>query len=324
MANLCRPSFDQFRAYEVSRERLPLARSNRLYSRLSDETLLSFGEHLAQFPEKKGRITDAWRTCFDQCVKPLDQYVIREAHLDITDVSETLENQLVSLGFEIDDFFKLLPACYTRHFTLAYQYDATDRGRVRQIKRTFDDRTEAARVLVENDALTFGYLEVETYSSSSVRKFAPHTHVSCAKISGLTQFLETCALKPIQVSNSSSTDVIASELQSSVVKRADVHVKVKGNVESATGAQKAYLAEVAHAFVTAGFYEIISEAGNSIYTVQFTDAVKAKRLFRDIQSHIDDMPLIAQVCYEPCTFFWRKSAVLGTTKVLSPIPPICV
>ena len=102
-------------------------------------------------------------------------------------------------------------------------------------------------------------------------------------------------------------------------KNADIHIKVFQNIKLSDEA--GYLS-ARQIFLTCGFYEIVGESGNSIFTCQFLDTALAKRIFDEISLVISKHPLLFQVTLEPCIQFWRKQLSFENDSLFSPVPGI--
>ena len=136
---------------------------------------------------------------------------------------------------------------------------------------------------VQSHAAIFGYVEMEAYTSANV--YSPKCVESdrFGELNDIDQVLSKLNLRPIPVANGKLTNG-AKELDAETTKSADLHLKItrKLKLADSEGFYSARALLLRH-----GFYEIIGESGNSIFTCQFLHANLAKRAFKNLSQAID-------------------------------------
>jgi hypothetical protein len=253
-----------------------------------------------RFPEKRGLITDALGAPRKQAAR----YHVLESHIDAASVPAELADRLVSIGFEPDDFVQFLPARFSRHFTLKFVVDKAEVSRRSRLRREIDRRTKRAIALISRWPGVEAYVEVETYSSQTQKRFT----FAVPSASDLAAFpLPKNALR-----SRIATD--------DVHKEADIHIKTPlpergAGYELANAPQMQALRE---RLLEAGFYEVITPAANKIYTAQFESRARALQIFETLVGYFAKSPGAVEICFEPCVKMWRSQC--GAR--LAEVPPL--
>jgi hypothetical protein len=303
--------------YILPSNEVPLSKSRQPFVGLTESTIESCITLATRFPEKIGRLTKSINKVLNKEVNFPKEYALKEIHIDLALVNNELYNHLTSLGFEPDNFVKLHPEEYNFCFTMEFCIELGATHRVKEIHDFMLQQYEkAAKAIQESQA--YGYIEMESYSSKYVKEFdfKPLTENSLAYLPFTDKTFEIYFLP----NNETEADKFKIEL--STHKKADLHIKTptsqKGQEYSL--ADSLEMQKFRDILQKCGFYEIISEGGNYIFTGQFLDGNEAKRLFADITLFAENYGGITGLKYEICTAFWRKDESENTAKALSKIP----
>ena len=102
----------------------------------------------------------------------------------------------------------------------------------------------------------------------------------------------------------------------------DIHVKVPSEARGPkfAGADSCRMKRLRQLFVSAGFYEILSQAGNHIYTTQLLDARAGKQIFLKLRDWANVHGGIVGIKMESCNYFFRTPRQFGGEARLAPIP----
>jgi hypothetical protein len=309
---------DRVRSVTAKELRLPKSRSKYPLAFLSDELIQDTASFLSKYPEKRGRLSEAiLLACGTKPDRPIE-YTILESHIDINTVDLTTSESLVRIGFDPDDFFRLHPECYLRHFTLQFIVDTSNVGRIDAVRSELEERTERALRFLRMNNEYFGYIESEIYTSNAICVGKGETLTSDC-IDAIASAFDRYRFERREISNF----MVArdGELPHETVKAADLHIKYK---KSKDLSQSLSIGKVDKLLADQGLYEIISEAGNSIYTGQFLTANYARSLFEELKAIIITNNAPMTVCWEPCISFVRFGHQVheGISRNLSPVPPI--
>jgi hypothetical protein len=300
---------------------VPLSNERQPFKHLQDKTILEYLDFFATYPEALGRLSQAVKVAFDIQMPCPREYTIKESHFDLNSLDPDLLERLIPLGFEPDHFATLNPVeykwCLTMKMEIPHE-SPTYAQRVKSIHdMMFTNSLEAHRIAEEYPNI-FGYLEIETYSSKS-RHVIPFKDVSSE---GLDAFpFERNEFEQIQPP-STEAEACDSGLPLDVHKRIDIHVKVPTEARGARflGADSARMKRLRALFLASGFYEIYSEAGNHIYTVQLLDPKPGKRVFHQLQTWANSYGGIIGIKMESCNYFYRTPREIQGVTTLAPIP----
>lgn len=311
------------RTFKLADDELPLSNSRFPFLEISDKAIISSVIDTLQFPEKLGRLSNIIRKYLEIPIDCPVNFAVKEAHLDINEVKGNLYNDLIEIGFEPDHFFELNPPDYHWCFTLKYEiphFDIDNQNRLHFINNELINRAKKAQEAVDADDNCYGYLEVESYSSRNKFTFV----FKPVSRNGLASF----PFKEGHFVNfnlpSTLEESVNTNTSLSSHKIVDIHVKVP-SIYRGVGFEEAGNSEMESLrklFLLAGFYEIYSEAGNYIYTVQLLDSRKGKKIADILINYAQKWGGIAQIKLEICNYFWRKEYNFSDKRLLSPIPPL--
>lgn len=307
----------------LSDSKLPLRTSRYPFEGCSRETVERIVVGALTFPEKEGDLSALALESLGLKREKPEEYFLVEAHFNITELDSDLFNKLVSLGFEPDNFFKLQPKCYKHNLTLAFSVSQKQRGRFDYLRGIVAARSQSAAELVQNASGISGFFESEVYPSSWIKKyqFRPPADYLLAAFP-----FSAGSFKVMNVPRRAE-EVSAGGLQLESRKLADVHVKIptEVRVEDYPEAAHRSVIRLRERLLEIGFYEIISESGNAIYTGQFIDSKEATEVFRSLDAYATSCGGFLDLVCEPCTAFWRKQEEeqgTGSTRVLAEVSPI--
>jgi hypothetical protein len=312
------------RQYPLDPGLVPLSADRFPFRTLPDQTILAACRWALEYPEKLGRLSHTIRRFLGLSSDCPVHYVIKESHLDLTSTPHNLPSHLIELGFEPDHFAELNPPEYQWCYTLKFEIPRTTVGeakRVSEIDRLLLEQSTQAEELVSGHPGCFGYLEVESYSSKNKRvyNFRPVTGA------GLAHFpFSQGAFEPFDLPRN-SRQALSIGLPLNAHKAVDVHVKLPtpGRGRGFEEADSTEMRTLRGLFLGAGFYEIYSEAGNYIYTVQSFDIPVGKLIFDALDAFAVEWGGLAGLKLEICKHFWRNWIdTQGTNIQLAPIPPV--
>jgi hypothetical protein len=107
--------------YRLPPRRLPLCDNRRPFAALPTDTVSTIARRALSCGEWRGRLTDSVREAAGtSAVVSTGDFVVFEAHIDLTDVDRDLNLGLLDLGFEPDDFAKMEPPEYRHHYTIQF------------------------------------------------------------------------------------------------------------------------------------------------------------------------------------------------------------
>jgi len=299
---------------------LPLCRTPFPFADVSDQEIhavVGLGE---EFPEKRGRLTDAIAASSGMPVRRPAPITILESHIDITEASRELRGELIGLGFEPDDFYRLHPACYLRHFTLQFFLPTASPRRRSELHRELVSRSRRALEVLKSYPQFYGYMELEVYGSKSIHRAGPG-QLRAETVEQIGHLLPQQRFRMREIANHPVEAGV--NLPAATVKAADLHVKVHTHHAASHGSAAA-TAELMEILTTANFYEIVSEAGNSIFTAQFLEPQLAKLLYSRLHGVIAASGAPINICWEPCISFVRFGSVPDERAPLPPVPPVLV
>lgn len=304
--------------YTLPSNEVPLSKSRQPFVGLTDSTIETCIELAKRFPEKIGRLTKSINKVLNKEITFPKEYALKEIHIDLASANNTLYNYLISLGFEPDNFVKLHPEEYNYCFTMEFSIELGSAYRVKMIHDFMLQQYERAAKAIQKSN-TFGYIEMESYSSKYVKTF----NFKPLKEPSLDHLPFTDKTFDIYFLPNDEKEADELEINLLTHKKADIHIKTptsqKG--EKYALADSPAMQKFRDTLQSCGFYEIISEGGNYIFTGQFLDGNEAKILFADITLFAEEYGGITGLKYEICTAFWRKNESDNKkSRVLSKIP----
>jgi hypothetical protein len=315
--------------YRLPDDRLPLCSDRYPFRDLSLDVIDVVVRRALLTPELRGRLSASVRDVAGLATPVVDDYVVFEAHIDLTELDRDLNLALVNAGFEPDDFAKMEPAEYRHHFTLQYTVPMPS-PRLSSFQRRVVDAGQAAATRIAAHAAATGYVELETYRSKYACRF-PHREPqpSAEMHAPLSARFE---IRDVPTDSRGSADT---GLPLDVRRAADIHVKVPGRFPKYDGTPPAErLREVSDdhpvgrrrikaALEAEGFYEIISQAGNYLYSAHFADLAEANAAYWDLVAFARECGGITSVAREVCTDVWRKRTQSPTgAEMFARVPPL--
>jgi hypothetical protein len=278
-------------------------------------------------PERRGRFTDAVREVLGTPSPKVGSYVVIESHIDLTYLDEDLALALVEAGFEPDDFALMEPAEYTHHFT--QQFVCATRDRVAALHDVLLESNSAAVRLIDTHPVTSGYLETEVYRSEYSAKFAPAE----LSMTAVKQFpSDQLRFEVRAVPRSAAEEFNGVPLHAR--RAADIHVKLPGGFPPDAWRSRAKLIEQRRAtrppaedllvarLAEAGFYEIISQAGNFLFSAHFADMTEANQAFHTLARFAGRSGGITGMVREGCSSLWRKGTMSNGEETFAAVPPL--
>lgn len=311
---------EKVRHFQVRRSEYPYASSLLPYVEMDKETIEAAIDDVRQIPELRSRLARSVRQCMGWTEVEYVATAVMEAHIDILEVPPALSSRLVSIGFHPDRFYKLYPEIYQDHYTLAFWVGDHRTARTRFLRQEFDRRVGLAIELVRESRIQ-AYIEAEYYTSKDVRRYLPFVPMPATAFANFPLTGRQFDLRSVSDSDASRE---ASWLPADSAKAVDIHIKLPHRAllpaEQLTDGDKV----LRERLVDLGFYEIISERGNSIYTAQFLKGRTGRRVFRDLESFFSQHVGISALTLETCTLFWRQAIGAAGALTYSPVPPIFV
>ncbi|MEQ8462807.1 hypothetical protein [Coleofasciculus sp. E1-EBD-02] len=312
--------YNELKAYVLPPNKLPLCLTRKPFANLDFELINILIKYTLEYPEKVGRLTDIIRALAGfKRVKPA-KFIIVEAHIDLTIVDENLINALLRLGFEFDNFAKIQPEKYKYHFTLEYCINPERSHRARALFELTTERSEEAATLIQNHPHADGYVETEVYSHKDDKRyrFRPMTK------EGLQHFPFNSESFRISELPLSVSDAQHKGLPLDIHRVADIHVKLPShlNYESFKELESKEMDLLKDKLKSCGFYEIMSESANYIYTAHFYNTLESKDVFTKLVQFTENWGGFTGVSREICTKMWRKQSVEENQIILAEAPPL--
>jgi hypothetical protein len=286
---------------------LPLLTDRQPFQSLSAEAIDAFLEFSDQFPESVGRLSATLKARSGLDAACPAKFVIFEAHVDLESIDVALEAFLVGLGFEPDHFLSLNPVVYERCYTLKFEIDRTSGDLYSQRRRLRHEilrRFALACQYIAANTTYRAYAEAEVYTDLMKTRILPFKNFDA-------EGLQESPLLDLKLLQASPAEV----------KILDIHVKIPLPQKGSEFAQACPIAQenlVEH-FLSSGFYEIRSFAGNRVLTLQLVDAKGARRLFHNLSSWAARFGGIGSMNLETCMAFWQQRDIGGQE---SPIPQV--
>lgn len=316
-----RESAENLRDYVLPEGVLPLAPTRQPFTKFGIDALeLGAGWALA-FPEKQGRLSSCVRELMNISSETIQDYVVYEAHIDISEAPLDLADEFVRLGFEPDNFFKLQPICYKAHFTLAFKCRKQSRERQRQVMKILERSVNQAKCIIQNDSRVSAFIEVEAYGSRNVQTWSEFKPVTQTQ---LEQYPYDCLKMEAYHLPSTEVESLKMNMSLNAFKAFDVHVKLPSACRGGlfADADAPPMLGLRSVLQESGFYEIVSEAGNHIFTAQFIDANDTKQIFTAITNYARQCGGFSGIYMERCIDFWRKSNLVNGCETLAEISPL--
>jgi hypothetical protein len=295
------------KSYTLPDDVLPLSPHRQLFVCFNSATLASAAQLALDHPEKRGPLSHAARKAAgvkDSSVLR-DKYIIMELHLDARALPQELADELLAMGFEPDGFHQFMPREFTEHMTLKFKFSQEDQEKHRQLHNYFKNKFLACQKLLKQWPNVEAYIEWEVYTSSNRRFWNPE------KLAGHWEEDFSLAMSVMDVSRS---------LECDTAKKADIHIKI-GKVGLAAH-QTEPDHELGHALITAGFYRVITWAGNEIYTAQFAAARDAKKVFDRLEKFFNRHGGAVEMTMEPAPRFWRTTNRSNGEWLQARVPPV--
>lgn len=309
----------RLRSYLFPDRFLPLSTERAPFQGLPDDLVSLVASRALAEPERRGRLSQAVRNVCGQISSTPPFPVTFEAHIDLTFLDDTLRRNLIEIGFEPDNFAVMRPEIYLHHFSLQYVCDGR-RPNLHLVNRSVERAAATAAALIENHPISAGYVETEVYRHEYGATFAHRPE---------EDFLVDCerlpfSLRPVAEDGNGVGSSSSSARRNH--RAADIHVKIPGRFRhgSARGAPAKDApcpeTQLARLLEAAGFYGILSEAGNYLYGAHFAELAEANVSYRILRDFVGSSGGAVAVTREICTGLWRKSD--DSSGLFSPVPPL--
>lgn len=307
--------------YIIPPDNLPLSFQRKPFENLNNQIIKILLLQTIEYPEKVGLLTDAIRETLGFKRIKASQFIILESHIDLTIIDKYLTNSLLEIGFEFDNFAKIEPEKYKYHFTLEYCIDIKKKYRTKELFDLVTKCSKEAAKIIQAHPKADGYVETEVYSYKDDRRFIfkPVTK------QGLKHFPfnnESFLIFDLPLSESDSQKI---NISLDTHRVADIHLKIpsylnhKNYLELET--EEMYLLK--EKLKCCGFYEIISESGNYIYTAHFSKTLESKNVFKKLVEFANTWGGFIEISKEICTSMWRKKNIgEKQTITLAEAPPL--
>ena len=314
---------ERLRETRIPEDWLPLKENRYLLRNFSLQATMTSVVDALVYQDKLGDVSKFIRQVAGIRETDPGDFILLETHLNVTAMPEDLRSQLLCLGFEPDNFHTLEPACYSHNFTLAFAPPKSARERFYYLQGLVAERGRAVAQMVQGNPDVDGFFEAEAYPSHWIKKYevfrVPLAHE-----------IDEFPLKPgdLLAKQLPNTAREANEIQLDINTRkvADIHLKVptEAKEDRYPGASSSGLLQMRNHLLQCGFYEIISESGNAIYTAQFLDSRLAVEIFQEIAEYAARVNCFLDIVCEPCTAFWRKRSWTPTEERLAVVSPVLV
>lgn len=237
------------------------------------------------------------------------QFVMVEAHVDVSYGTVELRRLVNKLGFEPDHFLTLNPSDYCECYTLRMEVPHKKRERAGEVQGYLSGALAEIQSQVQKEPGIFAYTELESYSDKMVTRLD----------------FEPTIRDRVRDFPFGSEDYIPDD--SDAFKVADVHVKLPFRW-SRHGAQThkdgwSNMLQVRQLLLAAGFYQIQSLSGNAIFTIQTSYMRDAKRAYQQLKEWTARGGTgVTAVTMEAIHAFWRKEEDIEGVAFKSPIPTV--
>jgi len=299
------------RAYRLPPDVLPLAKERTPFSELSDDLIAGAISRVLQSSTRKGRFTDAIRALLNVTIPNPERYAVIEAHIDLTGITPSLLCQLISLGFEPDNFAEIHPPQYIRHFTIQHRipwHQAASSQLFTEVRQA----ASMAAIAIENSSDITGYVETECYTTRRIMKFAAAELVP----SKLKHFpFQEATFTRLKVA---CTDADLGAPGYDVVEKraADIHIKLAPPATEQLGEPR-----LERLLQNSAFYRIRSDAGNYMYSAHFSTLSDANMAYDQITAFASIGGGISSIMREVCTSLWRKTDLKTGFPMRAEVPP---
>ena len=290
---------------------LPLAKDRTPFSGLPDEIIAMSIDRALRSSTRKGRFTDAIRAMLEIRVTPSEAYTVIEAHIDLTGVTPALLAELLTLGFEPDNFAEIQPPQYISHFTIQHIVPRESADKSQVFIEVRDAAAMAANAIDRCTEVT-GYVETECYTARRIVRL-PAVKLNSDELRNF----------PFRESTFTSLKVACTDAElgtcgyDSVEKRAaDIHIKLASVATAEQGEVR-----LEHLLGVSGFYRIRSDAGNWMYSAHFSTLSDANMAFEQISAFAKVGGGITGVMREVCTSLWRKNDLKSGVPTRAEVPP---
>lgn len=309
---------EEIKEYKLPSEVVPLSIDRHPFKGYDKNILLKLLKQALLYPEKEGRLCKSIHNILGFIrIKP-KQYVVKEAHIDITISSPQLRDTFLTLGFEPDHFKELYPSKYLECYTMEFNPGFGDSKRIKNIHSYILRSCEAVKYHIQSFEECECYFEVESYSNKSIGKYE-FKPISEEGVNNFPYSENTFTRKYIP---NTSEEAKREGITLKTSKAVDIHVKIP-TIYRGKGFEEAsnhYMKQLCIRFIETGFYKIFSEGGNFIFTAQLLDVKIAKEIFRKLDSYAKKYGGIMGIKLEICTEFWRKKMIYNGKTYYSEIP----
>jgi len=306
--------------YKLPETRLPLCNDREPFKDLSNATIRESIRVALAYPEKEGRLTDSIREVLNIQPEIPENYLVVEAHLDTTRMDIPLREEAIKLGFETDNFEKIEPPHYRDHYTMRFNIPVGLKERYEELKELMKNRVRDLSYLIQENPETEGYIEAEVYGSKYIAdyEYKPISRKGVEDFPFDSKTLINMGLP------STDQEARVKNIDLHSHKAADIHVKTPSGVlgEKYPEAESKPMQILRKKLMAMGFYEVITEAGNKIYTGQFLDIEEARYVFNVLDQYFQKYGGSTQMYIEPCPLFWRKKIRDKNETKLAEIPPV--
>jgi hypothetical protein len=301
------------RQYHLPDGVLPLAPQRIPFSHFGDEALTAAAAWVLRHPEKRGMISYAIRSMLGSPIAASHKNTATiEAHLDGRDLTQPVEEGLLRLGFELDGFVSFNPAHFNAHYTFKVKTAVSANSRRAELAAIVRDACDRALSLLVRSNVE-AYIELEAYRCNQRRTWG-----ACPLLRDWRRHfpLDHASLK---VAVPACTDVEARErnLPLGYGKRADIHIKI-----SKAPGDGSPPSELLEALCGAGFYHVVTWAGNDVCTAQFRRGRDAKRIFDVLEDFINRCGGASEMTLEPSPATWRSEVNQNGERRLAALPPL--
>ncbi len=301
------------RDYQLPEGLLLKAPSRRIFESFDPEALEQAARLSLQFPQKGGILSKAARVVAGvKSPPPPTEYLIMEAHIDALDTPQSVANELVSIGFEVDGFFKFMPRRFNEHYTMKFKIPRRDIPLRNTISDLMDASIAKAKSLLQGSG-TEAYIEAEAYTHNCRRFWAegpmsPEWDHMFPIVPGQVRWIDPpCTQEEADMEG----------LSLDVVKRADIHVKITKDPRNAV--QRRRLIE---AMVEGGFYHVTTWSPNDVCTAQFSRLSHARGVFQRMSKYFDRYGGCVEITLEYASEMWRTAHQTPTGVRLCELPPL--
>jgi hypothetical protein len=196
---------------------------------------------------------------------------------------------------------------------LKFKVEASAGKRRRELRAEIEARCQQLTGLLSRDWPELeAYLELEIYSARS-RRYWPDRLLS-ADWEERLPFRDGDLLTAIPPCDEAEAQ--HSQLSLDAVKHADLHVKI------APALSREVKDRIAERFVAAGFYRVVTWAGNDVLTAQFARGADARRCFQRLVDFFSEAGGCAEITMEPVASVWRSRSVVDGRVRLGALPPL--